>query len=345
MSKIIYILLLIAAVAVPATLYATQGGRESIEARVAAFKHENGAVEFAIQVKENGDWGERILPDTRTMGSNSLTGRWLASSPVSIEVPDPPEPIYAPEPEVTGIRFDLAVALRGEDVVIEAVIDGERFEWPVSFTDTDQNGDPRGKVSHQFAEPERVRDRETREWRDINRKHVLVVRVTKYDDLQELRVTLDIRHWNEYWEQQVFTPRHVDIPFGSPGTGESVPIKSFTINPRSLFHDPIRQTPCTAEEVKGNLAQSYAGGERDVVAHAYTPSDCQVSSSQVIRENSAGQLYGTVLGGGSCSFSVKLIERMGPFARYEHTYDRGCEISSPWSTEHYFVVREWNGAD
>ena len=84
MSKLgIIIVLLIAAVAVPSLLFATQG-ESGQEARVAAFKHEDGRVEFAIQVRDGSSWGDRLLPSIRTIRETSRTGRWLVSSPVTL---------------------------------------------------------------------------------------------------------------------------------------------------------------------------------------------------------------------------------------------------------------------
>lgn len=85
MLKIGIIALLLAAVAVPSVLFATQR-HSGTEARVAAYKHEDGRVEFAIQIKRGGEWQERILPGIRTVTPNSRTGRWLASS--SVTIPD-----------------------------------------------------------------------------------------------------------------------------------------------------------------------------------------------------------------------------------------------------------------
>lgn len=79
------IALLLAAVAVPSVLFATQE-QNGTEARIAAYKHEDGRVEFAMQIKRGGEWQERILPNIRTLGQNARTGKWLVSS--SVTVPD-----------------------------------------------------------------------------------------------------------------------------------------------------------------------------------------------------------------------------------------------------------------
>ncbi len=84
MLKVLLVVsLLTSAIAVPAALIATQG-KEAAEARVAAYKHDDGRVEFAIQVRERSGWSERILPQGRFLASHAATGRWISSTPVSL---------------------------------------------------------------------------------------------------------------------------------------------------------------------------------------------------------------------------------------------------------------------
>lgn len=92
MLKIVIALVLLAAVAVPSILFATQH-QQGTEARVNAFKHDDGRIEFAIQVWDGEDWGERILPDTRTLSATAPTDRWLSSSAVTIT---PTPHVYSP---------------------------------------------------------------------------------------------------------------------------------------------------------------------------------------------------------------------------------------------------------
>ena len=57
------------------------------EVRIVAQRHDDGRVEFALQVKENPDaaWSDRILPDRRFFPATG-SGRWLHSSPLPISV-------------------------------------------------------------------------------------------------------------------------------------------------------------------------------------------------------------------------------------------------------------------
>ncbi|WP_419917742.1 hypothetical protein [Candidatus Poriferisocius sp.] len=55
------------------------------QVRIVARKLENGRVEFALQPAEtNNTWGDRLLPKTRYFPPTAPTGRWLASSPITI---------------------------------------------------------------------------------------------------------------------------------------------------------------------------------------------------------------------------------------------------------------------
>lgn len=85
MLKFGIIAVIFAAVAIPSLLVATQE-QQGTEARVAAYKHEDGRVEFAIQIKRGGEWQERILPSNRTLARNARAGTWLTSS--SVTIPD-----------------------------------------------------------------------------------------------------------------------------------------------------------------------------------------------------------------------------------------------------------------
>ncbi|MXX31974.1 MAG: hypothetical protein F4Z51_07025 [Chloroflexi bacterium] len=70
-----------------------------VELRIAAQRHESGAVEVAL---EHG--GERHLPDSRFVLPRFETGRWLRSSPVTISV-DAPVPV----PEVVERIVEVPV--------------------------------------------------------------------------------------------------------------------------------------------------------------------------------------------------------------------------------------------
>ncbi len=55
------------------------------EVRINARRLDDGRTEFALQQRTDGEWGERILPDSRYFPSSPRDGRWLHSSPLTIE--------------------------------------------------------------------------------------------------------------------------------------------------------------------------------------------------------------------------------------------------------------------
>ena len=66
----------------------TAAGDSGLEVRVAAQLLADGRMEFALQERQaNGDWGERRLPRGRFFPADTRVGRWLGSSPLTVEVP------------------------------------------------------------------------------------------------------------------------------------------------------------------------------------------------------------------------------------------------------------------
>ena len=55
------------------------------EVRISARQLADGRVEFALQQRLSGEWGERLLPDVRFFPANPSSGRWLNSSVVQVE--------------------------------------------------------------------------------------------------------------------------------------------------------------------------------------------------------------------------------------------------------------------
>lgn len=86
--------LLLAAAAIPSVLFATQE-QTGTEARINAYKHEDGRIEFGMQLREGDGWGERILPRGRFLGPDSREGRWLNSTPVDLSAATPSGPYIA----------------------------------------------------------------------------------------------------------------------------------------------------------------------------------------------------------------------------------------------------------
>ena len=57
---------------------------ESIEVRVAARQIKDGRVEFALQQRVDGVWGERTLPHRRYFPANAAVNRWLSTAAVTV---------------------------------------------------------------------------------------------------------------------------------------------------------------------------------------------------------------------------------------------------------------------
>ena len=66
------------------TIALVQAHSAPSEVRIAAQKHEDGRIEFAIQQREGDEWGNRIRPSSRFLPAEPSIGRWLSSTPVTI---------------------------------------------------------------------------------------------------------------------------------------------------------------------------------------------------------------------------------------------------------------------
>ena len=76
------ILVLLAMLAGSVAWAATSG---EAEVRITARQLEDGRVEFALQQRVDGEWGERQLPRSRFFPADAQVGRWLNSSAVNVE--------------------------------------------------------------------------------------------------------------------------------------------------------------------------------------------------------------------------------------------------------------------
>ena len=77
-------LLVLAVLGVPGA--AAQGAVGEVEVRVAAQRLADGRTEFALQERESdGSWAARRLPSARFFPANADVGRWLSSSPLTVE--------------------------------------------------------------------------------------------------------------------------------------------------------------------------------------------------------------------------------------------------------------------
>ena len=74
---------------------AVYAASHSTEVRITARQLEDGRVEFALQQRVDGEWGERQLPRSRFFPANVGHNRWLNSTPLTVSV----------EVEKTAVRF------------------------------------------------------------------------------------------------------------------------------------------------------------------------------------------------------------------------------------------------
>ena len=81
--KTLMIAALLAALAGSIALAATGG---EAEVRINARQLEDGRVEFALQQRVDGGWGERQLPRSRYFPANAGHNRWLNSTPMTVSV-------------------------------------------------------------------------------------------------------------------------------------------------------------------------------------------------------------------------------------------------------------------
>ena len=320
--KIAGAVLLLAAIAVPSLLYATQGERESVDARIAAFKHDNGNVEFAIQVKEGNDWGERILPSKRTLGADASTGKWLVSTPVQIKLAETPVSLPAPEP-VGDVHFDVAIVVRDDgQVVVEAEIDGEYHEWPTSFNLTDDDSLrstwPSGTPTYRFA-PNDVLDEETLTWKE-NNYWGFSVRISIERGIVVVITPNVHRTGGFYAPASLFVEgsrRMLVEQLRQDGRYDFPP---FALS--GLHYQRVRHTPCTAEDIYG-LPRHIESG---IVAYAFDAGSCYVRDGRTVRRGNNGNLYGQsgeLLG---CRYSVEVTPINKQFARVQCMFDQDCEL-------------------
>ena len=102
------VLLLAAAPAAPAA----HGQESAVEVRVAAQRLADGRTEFALQERlADGSWGERRLPARRYFPADTRVGRWLGSTPLTIEAQ--PDGMTAATPDA-GLEVRVAAQLRAD---------------------------------------------------------------------------------------------------------------------------------------------------------------------------------------------------------------------------------------
>ena len=104
---------------------AAHGQESAVEVRVAAQRLLDGRTEFALQERQaDGSWGERRLPRGRFFPADTRVGRWLGSSPLTIEVSSDSMSTATPAPDLevrvaaqllADGRMEFALQERGAD--------------------------------------------------------------------------------------------------------------------------------------------------------------------------------------------------------------------------------------
>ena len=76
-------------VSVAATDDLTEGPNDvSVEVRITARRLGDGRVEFALQQRMDGGWGDRVLPRGRYFPADATVNRWLNSTPMTVSTGD-----------------------------------------------------------------------------------------------------------------------------------------------------------------------------------------------------------------------------------------------------------------
>ena len=71
------------------TLSAAEGVNdfaEDLAVRIIARKQADGRVEFGLQQRDNGSWGDRMLPPRRYFPTSASVDRWLGSSTMTLDL-------------------------------------------------------------------------------------------------------------------------------------------------------------------------------------------------------------------------------------------------------------------
>ncbi len=106
----------------PSVAHAQSAGAGAVEVRVAARRLADGRTEFALQQRDaDGSWGARQLPTRRFFPADTDVGRWLYSSPLTVELP---------------ARSDAAVSTLVVRVAAQLLPDG-RMEFALQERDDD----------------------------------------------------------------------------------------------------------------------------------------------------------------------------------------------------------------
>lgn len=337
LRHILAIAVFVVLVAVPSMLYATQGGSNTLETRIAAFKHENGDVEFALQTKDGGDWGERILPSGRTLRASAPTGKWITSTSVQLELPEDDAHRSALGP-IGDVRFDVAIVVENDgSLVAEVSVDGVPATWPILDLNESWNPTARRFQSealnldignsyqrqgetevYRFADDDEFNEGTLR-W-ERNDYYGVSIRVVM-ERGKVLSIYPILHHVGTFSRPSaIFQPSTFRVLVEQVRGDRRYELPAFALSANG--YQRVRQVPCTADDLTG-LPESHKAG---VVAYLISDLSCHVRTDTV-RRYSDGELYGMPGAFGmECKYSVNVTSVGGQFARVSRTMDQGCEV-------------------
>lgn len=116
---------------------AATGG--TAEVRITVRQIDDGRVEFALQQRTDGEWGERILPRSRYFPTNATVGRWLNSTPMTVtttvaeedalDAEEGEAPTTTTTPEATDSNAFTAISAGGKHTCAIRSTDGAIECW------------------------------------------------------------------------------------------------------------------------------------------------------------------------------------------------------------------------
>ena len=122
--KTMAILALLVALAGSIALAAADG---EAEVRISARQLEDGRVEFGLQQRVDGRWGERVLPRSRYFPADATINRWLNSTPMAVSVADADDLAEGPQTS-NSVEVRITARQLGDrrvEFALQQRVDGE----------------------------------------------------------------------------------------------------------------------------------------------------------------------------------------------------------------------------
>ena len=127
-------------VSVAATDDLTEGPNDvSAEVRITARRLGDGRVEFALQQRVNGEWGDRILTRGRYFPADATVNRWLNSTSMTVGVAGAGGPTASVTPQTLNIRTQIGEGVTPGGAVWDVSLDDftdERLVYVISPTES-----------------------------------------------------------------------------------------------------------------------------------------------------------------------------------------------------------------